>query len=103
MLRKNPFLIIFLATLFLLSTILLIKGLFLYRENGTLNVQVEKNDNTAVGVVNDLPDMEEYFNDDFSGETSGNYLGPDPFKDICSEVDAPKGSVVVYSNIVCFK
>lgn len=89
--------------LFTISSVLIIKGIsdnYLNRKSvGDASVLTEgKNGEKEV-------ELSEYFEDYYSDDEvrEDAFSRNDPFRDVCSQVDAEAGATVVYSNIVCFK
>lgn len=102
--RGNNILLVALALIsFVISGVLLIKGIGNHYANRDMEnedvVNVDKDD-----FVDEEVELSGYFEGYYeSDDDPDSYARNDPFRDVCSQVDAEEGTAVVYSNIVCFK
>jgi len=102
--RTGNLILIFIAlVLFVISGVLITKGTrdyYISKDSKDQDrVTVNKTEEADEGV-----ELSEYFEGYYeSDENPDSFLRNDPFRDICSQVDAEEGTTVVYSNVVCFK
>lgn len=100
---SNLTLVIVALILFVISIGLITRGIGDYYANRDLkNKDMVTVDKVEEG--DEEVELSGYFEGYYgSDENPDSYLRNDPFRDICSQVDAEEGTAVVYSNVVCFK
>jgi len=100
---NNLILVAAASVLFVISGTLIIRGVrdyYIKRDLKNKDVVTVNRDGERDEEVELSGYFEGYYESD---EDPDSYLQNDPFRDICSQFEAEEGTVVVYSNIVCFK
>lgn len=98
----NSLLIVIAAVLLLISIPLIVKGV---RDSYLKGVTESDIEEISINYdKNEEVDVSSYFEDYVSEpDSEDSYLRNDPFRDICSQIEAEEGTVIVYSHVVCFK